>query len=61
MMCARIISFIETHDILYNYKTQYGFQKPHFTEHAILDIVNSVQSNMDKGLFSCGIFIEKSF
>ena len=57
LMYARMISFIETHDILY--KAQYGFRKSRSTQHAILDIVNSVQSDMDKGLFSCGIFIEK--
>ena len=27
-------------------------------EHAILDIVNAIQSNMDKGAFSCGVFID---
>ena len=28
------------------------------TQHAILDIVNTIQSNMDKRLFTCGIFID---
>ena len=28
------------------------------TEHTILDIVNKIQSNMDKGMFSCGVFID---
>ena len=28
------------------------------TEYAILDIVNKIQSNMDKGHFSCGVFID---
>ena len=30
----------------------------HSTEHAILDIVNTIQSNMAKKLFSCGVFID---
>ena len=32
-------------------------------EHAILDIANEIQSNMDKGLISCGIFkeLQKAF
>ena len=31
--------------------------------HAILDIINTIQTDMDKRLFSCGIFIdlEKAF
>ena len=28
------------------------------TQHAILDIVNSIQSNMDNKLFKCGIFLD---
>ena len=27
------------------------------TQHAILDIANSIQSNMDNKLFTCGIFL----
>ena len=26
--------------------------------HATLDIINSIQTNMDKGLFSCRIFLD---
>ena len=28
------------------------------TDHAILDIVNKIQSHMDKGVFSCDVFID---
>ena len=28
------------------------------TQHGILDIINTIQTNMDKRLFSCGIFID---
>ena len=33
------------------------------TQHSVLDIDNTIQTNMDKRLFSCGIFIdlEKDF
>ena len=56
LVYARMISFIEKHDLLYN--AQYGVQKLYSTEHAILDIVNVVQSNMNSRMFSCGIFID---
>ena len=48
--------YIEKKDILYS--SQYGFRKAHSTQHAILDIINAIQTSMDKGLFSCGVFID---
>ena len=38
--------------------SQCGFRKAHSTQHAILDIVNAIQTNMNNRLFSCGIFID---
>ena len=40
------------------FRSQYGFRDKYSTQHAILDIVNTVQSNMDKKLYTCGIFID---
>ena len=51
----RLTSFIEK-KILYN--AQYGFRANCSTQHAILDIVNRIQSNMEAGLSSCGVFID---
>ena len=52
----RMESFIEHKNLLS--PSQYGFRKAHSTQHAILDIVNAIQTNMDNCLFSCGIFID---
>ena len=49
-------SFIEENELLF--EAQYGFRKSHSTKHAILDIINAIQTNMDKCLFSCGVFID---
>ena len=49
-------SYIEKHDLLYH--SQYGFRKGHLTQHAILDIVNDIQSNMNQRLLCCGVFID---
>ena len=38
--------------------SQYGFRKQHSIQHAILDIINEIQDNMDKKMYSCGIFID---
>ena len=51
----RIKSFIEEKSILCT--SQYGFSPDLSTEHAILDIVSRIQSNMDTEAFSCGVFI----
>ena len=56
IMYNRLKQFFDKYDVLY--KSQYGFRKKHSTQHALLDIVSQVQLNMDRGLFSCGIFID---
>ena len=48
--------FIEKHDMLNS--SQYGFRKANATHHAIIDIVEAIQTNMDHCLFTCGIFVD---
>lgn len=48
--------FINEVDMLY--PSQYGFREEHSAQHAIIDIVNTIQTNMEKRLFSCGVFID---
>ena len=55
-MYTRMNSFIDKEGILFTW--QYGFRQKHSTEHPILDIVNKIQSDMDKGHFSSGVFID---
>ena len=52
----RLKSFLNKYDIFY--QKQYGFRDQRSTEHAILDIVNKIQEYMDKGMFSCRVFID---
>ena len=47
---------IEKRSLLYS--SQYGFRQAHSTQHAILDMVETIQINMDKKLFSSGVFID---
>ena len=56
ILYRRLIKFIDKNDILYD--LQYGFHNKHSTQHAILDIVNNIHSNMDNRKYSCGIFID---
>ena len=56
LVFKRLKSFIDERKIICS--SQYGFRQGHSTEHAILDIVNAIQSNMDTGKFSCGVFVD---
>ena len=55
-MYQRLGKFIIKHKILIN--SQYGFRGGHNTQHTILDIVNTIQNNMNSGKFTCGLFID---
>ena len=55
-MYYRLKSYLERYNILDN--SQYGFHEKKSTEHAILDIITQLQTNMDKKLYTCGIFID---
>ena len=55
-MYRRLKSFFDKHDILYD--SQYGFRDNISTQHATIDIVNQIQTNMEKRLCTCGIFID---
>ena len=60
-MYNRIIQFLEDNKIIY-YK-QFGFCKNFSTAHAIITLIENVQSALDNNKFACGIFIdlEKAF
>ena len=55
-MYNRLKSHIEDNELLY--KAQYGFRKTFSTQHAILDIVSTIQTNIDKKMFTRGIFLD---
>ena len=54
----RLSSYLDINNIIC--ESQNGFRQQHSTEHAILDIINRIQSYMDKKLFSCGV-LSKAF
>jgi len=47
---------IEKYNLIHS--SQYGFRKGRSTQHAILDIVNTIQVNMNQGLYSCDVYID---
>ena len=56
LLYRRLIKFIDKNDILHD--LQYGFRNKHSTQHAILDIVNAIYSNIDNRKKTCEIFID---
>ena len=40
------------------YDKQFGFRSNHSTEYAILNIVDKIQEAIERGEFSCGIFLD---
>lgn len=56
LMHRRMKTFTEKVDILCT--SQYGFRQGHSPDHASLDIAKEIQSNVDEGLISCGVFID---
>ena len=55
-MHNHLINFIDANTILYKY--QFGFRKSHSTNHAIISLVEKVNSAMDSGKISIGIFLD---
>ena len=54
-MC--IMAFMETNSVLCDSQYDHDSREKHSTEHALIDIVNQVQSHFDQGILSCGVFI----
>ena len=57
-MYKRLINFIDKHNIVF--KKQSGFRLGHSTDHAILYTLEKIQSAVESGLFSCGVFLDLS-
>ena len=55
-MYHRLKSYLGKNDILF--KSQHGFREEHSPQHAIIDIVNVIQNDVDQKLFTCGIFLD---
>ena len=58
IMYNRLYYFLLSNNILYN--KQFGFQKQHSTEHAILQLTNQILQSFDQDEFTIGIFIDLS-
>ena len=58
IMYNRLYAFLIENNILYD--KQFGFQKEHSTEHAILQLTNQILQSFSHGTFTLGVFIDLS-
>ena len=58
IMYNRLYSFLLDNNILYD--KQFGFQKEHSTEHAILQLTNQILQSFEQNKLTIGIFIDLS-
>ena len=56
IICNRLYSFISENNIFY--KKQFGFQKQHSTDHAIIYLVNEVLKSFENNCHTLGVFID---
>ena len=57
-MYNRLFKYLTTNEILH--KKQFGFQKGHSTEHAIIQLIDQINNSFEKNHFTLGIFIDLS-
>ena len=56
LMHSRLYSFLEKFKCLY--KLQYGFRNKHSTNHALIQITETIRKAIDDGDLACGVFID---
>ena len=54
----RLYLYLTENNLLYN--KQFGFQKRHSTDHAILQLADQIHEMFNKNIFTLGVFIDLS-
>lgn len=57
-MSKRLLNFLEKNNV--SFKNQFGFRTKHSTDHAVLSIIEKIQTAIDTQKYSCGIFLDFS-
>jgi len=58
LMCKRLCSFLIKENILYKY--QFGFRQNHSTTLALIEIIDNIQTELDKGNSVIGTYLDLS-
>ena len=55
-MFTRLYKFIEEHECIYD--LQFGFRTKHNTNHALINITETIRSALDNNEVVCGVFVD---
>ena len=55
-MYKRLSNFLDINNLIYSLK--FGFRPKYSTNHALINLTESIRESLDEGSFGCGIFIE---
>ena len=55
-MCNRLYKYLTENNLLYC--EQFGFQKGHSPEHAVLPLVEQINQFFEKNKFTLGVFVD---
>lgn len=53
---ARVVKFLDQNSIIY--QNQFGFREKHSTKHALINLTENIRQSIDKGKYTCGVFID---
>ena len=56
LMYSRVILFLESNSAIYS--KQFGFRKAHSTSHALISMIERIQSQLDRGQVAVGVFVD---
>ena len=56
LVYSRVYSFLNLHKCIY--ELQFGFRSNHSTNHALIRLTENIREALDKGHYTCGIFID---
>ena len=55
-MFNRVYAFLEKYKCIY--KLQFGFRSKHSTNHALVEITETIRRALDEGKNACGVFVD---
>ena len=56
LMYSRVVLFLESNSAIY--PKQFGFRKAHSTNHALISMIERIQSHLDSGQVAVGVFVD---
>ena len=55
-MYKRLSNFLDINNLIYS--LQFGFRPKYSTNHALINLSESIRQSLDEGSFGCGIFVD---